>query len=139
VRRLIFPLVALVALVGVTVTSAATTTVVMTENYFWNSGTGTRVVRINPGDTVTWENRGQQFHDVTFTDGGSGPVGRNGTWSRTFTVAGSYEYTCTLHEVEGMTGRVEVGLVATPTPTSTPTDGSTQSRLLVPYTSRAGR
>ena len=109
-KPLIPALAAMLALAGLGVSHAATTTVTMTENSFWwNSGSGTRVSRIKVGDTLTWENQGQQFHDVTFQDGGSGPIGRNGTWSRTFNVAGTYEYVCTLHEVEGMTGRVVVG------------------------------
>lgn len=128
----------IVALLLVAPTSAATTTVVMSENYFWSSSSGTRVVRINPGDTVTWENHGQQFHDVTFTGGGSGPVARNGTWSKTFPIAGSFEYLCALHEVEGMTGRVEVGAVGRPTPTPTATPGALL-RLLLPYASRPAR
>ena len=128
---------ALLALWVAVPTSAATTTVTMAENYFWwNSGNGTRVSRINVGDALTWENHGQQTHDVTFADGNSsGLVARNGTWSRTFPAAGIYEYVCTLHEAEGMTGRVVVGDVATPTPTPT----TQLIRLLIPYTPRLAR
>jgi plastocyanin len=121
--------------VAATSTSAATTTVIARENFFvGNGGLGTRVVTINVGDTVTWDNRGNQFHDVTFDDARSGTMAPGQTWSRTFSTAGSFSYICTLHEVEDMTGRVEVIGTATPTPTV-----SHLSRLLIPFSPRAAR
>ncbi|MFN2563480.1 MAG: plastocyanin/azurin family copper-binding protein [Gemmatimonadaceae bacterium] len=67
-------------------------------------------VTIAPGGTVTWQFSGAR-HNVTFQ--GTAPTGGNvpdqepGTSaSRTFTAAGTYNYSCTRHS--GMTGRVTV-------------------------------
>lgn len=126
-RLLLAALGAFLAL-GVHLGSAATTTVVMGDNFFFNAGSGTRVVTVNVGDTVTWENRGEQYHDVTADSQGwgSGTLAQGEKWSRTFTAPGSYAYTCRLHEVEEMTGRV---VVVGPTP-------SGRVQLLLPYSAR---
>lgn len=67
-------------------------------------------VTIAPGGTVTWQITGAT-HNITFTDiappGGSIPNTPPGnSVSRTFPVADSYDYECTLHP--GMKGRVVV-------------------------------
>jgi plastocyanin len=127
VRAVLAALAGLIAF-GVHLGAAATTTVVMSENFFWNSASGTRVVTINVGDTITWENRGEQYHDVTFDTQpwSSGTVPAGGSWSRTFTASGTFTYTCRLHEAEDMTGRVEV-VGAAPTPVAS---------VFLPYTTR---
>jgi plastocyanin len=109
VRALLAALAAVVAL-GAQLGAAATTTVVMNENFFYNAASGTRIITVNLGDTVTWENRGEQYHDVTFDTQpwASGSVPAGGSWSRTFTIPGTFTYTCRLHEAEDMTGRVVV-------------------------------
>jgi plastocyanin len=64
---------------------------------------------IQVGDTVTWTNRGG-FHDVV-SDGNfsSGtPSSSAWTFSHTFNTAGTYDYYCTPHQTQGMTGKVIV-------------------------------
>jgi plastocyanin len=57
--------------------------------------------------TVTWQwNSGTTLHNVTFPDVPKSADMNTGTYSRTFSVAGTYNYACTLHE--GMTGVVTV-------------------------------
>jgi plastocyanin len=67
-------------------------------------------VVIAVGDTVTWTNAGG-FHNVvaydgSFTSGGASAA--SWVYSRTFTTTGVYEYYCTPHESEGMTGTITV-------------------------------
>ncbi len=70
-------------------------------------------VRIDPGDSVTWTNRGEVLHTVTSRRGApqgfnSGLVDSGQTFSRAFTRAGTYDYVCTLHPGL-MAGVVQVG------------------------------
>ena len=58
------------------------------------------------GDTVTWGWGGQADHDVRFSDGVSSDVQKVGGFERTFLMAGTYNYICSLHI--GMTGTVVV-------------------------------
>ena len=59
-------------------------------------------VRIDPGDSVTWTNRGDVLHTVTSRRGApegfdSGNVDSGQTFTRAFAKAGTYDYVCTLH------------------------------------------
>ena len=70
-------------------------------------------VRIEPGDSVTWTNRGQVLHTVTTSRGApqrfdSGFVDSGQTFTRVFAMAGTYDYVCTLHPGQ-MAGVVQVG------------------------------
>ncbi len=60
------------------------------------------------GTTVTWSwSSGGVSHNVTFDDGvTSSPTQGSGSHSRTFGVAGTFGYRCTLHA--GMNGAVTV-------------------------------
>lgn len=49
---------------------------------------------------------GSATHNVTFNDGPASANQSGGTFERTFTLAGSYPYQCTLHS--GMTGTITV-------------------------------
>ncbi|MEM7802596.1 MAG: plastocyanin/azurin family copper-binding protein [Chloroflexota bacterium] len=84
------------------------------------------VLTIAVGDTVNWTNV-QGFHDVTQTSGpeffSSGDAGFNWEYSHTFTLPGTYEYTCTIHF--GMDGTVIVEEAAQPTDTPAPTATAT--------------
>lgn len=66
---------------------------------------------INVGDTVTWINADNGFHNVVADDGSftSGPPS-NDSWqySHTFTTGGSYGYHCEVHVGQGMTGTITV-------------------------------
>jgi pseudoazurin len=78
-----------------------------------------RMLFINPGDTVTWINRGDEEHDIiTFPDGY--PEGTNAfqsplfehageRWSHLFVKQGTYEYHCLPHLPMGMRGMIIVG------------------------------
>jgi plastocyanin len=75
-----------------------------------------RVVVINVGDTVTWQNAsGGMTHTVTSDDGGatfdSGSLGAGATFSHQFANAGVFPYSCTVstHAAQGMRGIVIVG------------------------------
>lgn len=59
------------------------------------------------GATITWTWRGGNGHNVTFEDAqGSSATQTTGTHSRTFPVAGSFRYRCTIHSSDFSTGMV---------------------------------
>ena len=58
------------------------------------------------GTTVTWSFTGAATHNVTFGDGNNSGDKASGTFSRTFSTAGTFNYSCTLHS--GMSGSVKV-------------------------------
>lgn len=62
-------------------------------------------VEIRPGTTVTWVWQ-DVAHDLVFGDGTTVAPRDGGTWQRTFTEPGNYDYRCTLHGP--MRGRVTV-------------------------------
>ncbi|MFF5138396.1 plastocyanin/azurin family copper-binding protein [Streptomyces sp. NPDC013157] len=74
-----------------------------------------RSLTITAGDTVTWVNQDQAPHDVKTTSGPasvhSPMLNKGGTWSYTFTTAGTYGYVCTVHP--GMTAQLMVQAAAT--------------------------
>ncbi|MFZ3572826.1 cupredoxin domain-containing protein [Streptomyces sp. BH097] len=86
---------------------------------------GPRTLTIPVGDSVTWVNQDTAPHDVKTTSGPasihSPMLDKGGTWSHTFTKAGSYGYVCTVHP--GMTGGIVVKAAATtraPAPSTPP-------------------
>ncbi|MFF7986272.1 plastocyanin/azurin family copper-binding protein [Streptomyces sp. NPDC007901] len=82
-----------------------------------------RSLTITAGDTVTWTNEDQAPHDVKTTSGPesihSPLLNKGGTWSHTFTTAGTYSYVCTVHP--GMAAQLVVQPAAAPAPTTQPT------------------
>jgi len=59
------------------------------------------------GDEVTWTwAQGATDHNVTFGDGTKSATQATGSYSRTFSAAGSFPYQCTIHP--GMNGSVTV-------------------------------
>ncbi len=68
------------------------------------------VVQVPVGTTVTWHfedvDDGESVPHNVVGEGFESPVLAEGSFSHTFTVAGSYPYSCTLHPF--MDGRVEV-------------------------------
>ncbi|WP_425838740.1 cupredoxin domain-containing protein [Streptomyces fractus] len=94
---------------------------VLMSNYKFGPGTLT----IPVGDSVTWVNQDTAPHDVKTTSGPaaihSPMLDKGGTWTYTFTKAGSYGYVCTVHP--GMTGGIVVKAAATtraPAPSTPP-------------------
>ncbi len=83
--------------------SASTHTVVLKDVRF-HPGTLT----INRGDSVTWLWRdGGTEHNVTFHGFHSRTKG-SGSYTVRFTHSGSFSYRCTIHESEGMRGKIVV-------------------------------
>lgn len=56
-------------------------------------------IEIDAGGTVEWTNNDQLAHTVTAADGSfdSGLIQPGGTWRRTFTAPGTYDFSCTPH------------------------------------------
>jgi plastocyanin len=109
-RRLLCP--ALVLTAGLALAApagGASTANVSVGEYFYRAQT----VRIDPGDSVTWTNRGEILHTVTSRSGAperfnSGDLDAGKAFTRAFPKAGTYEYLCTIHP-SLMSGVVQVG------------------------------
>jgi len=66
-----------------------------------------QVVKVKPGDTITWQNRDMVAHNVTAkaVNVSSGTLAPGQSWRYTVR-GGAFDYACTLHPM--MTGRVEL-------------------------------
>ncbi len=110
-RNFMVPLAAILALVGCggddgpsEPSDGGGDATVQVQNNVFNPSTVT--VPIN--GTVTWQwNSGGVAHNVTFSDVASDDQ-TSGSFERTFSTTGSYNYVCTLHEAQGMVGTVNV-------------------------------
>jgi len=92
-----------------------------------DSAFGTSALTVRVGDTVTWNNADDRPHTVTSDDGtfDSGNLDEGGSFSFTFTDAGTYRYICAYHPemvativVEAAAGAAEPTI--TPTPVTAP-------------------
>ena len=67
---------------------------------------------VSEGSTVTWNWTGANAHNVTWVTGSPAASATQsaGTYQRTFTTAGTYEYYCTIHgtPTAGMRGTITV-------------------------------
>jgi plastocyanin len=63
-------------------------------------------ITVAVGDTVTWRFEGGNAHNVTFDEGESSELMKEGTFERTFDEPGELDYVCTVHP--GMEGTVVV-------------------------------
>jgi plastocyanin len=87
---------------GGTTAPTSTNAVSISDNQFTPSA-----ILVSVGTTVTWTwATGASTHNVTFADGTVSGDHSSGTFARTFTTAGTFNYLCTLHA--GMTGSVTV-------------------------------
>jgi plastocyanin len=92
------------------VSNAASQAVDVIDNRF-----NPQEIRVDPGDTVIWTNRGQNQHDIRADDGDSfrsGLMGTTDQFRHRFTEEGFYYYHCNLHgsrKKVGMWGLVVVG------------------------------
>jgi len=85
-----------------TPTPQATDKVTVADNQFTPPD-----IQVSPGTTVTWTwAQGASDHNVSFSDGATSGNKSSGTFTRTFSSAGTFPYSCTLHP--GMTGTVTV-------------------------------
>ncbi len=64
-------------------------------------------LKIRRGDSVTWVWRDEVEHNVTFR-GFHSRTQEHGTYTVRFNRAGTYNYHCTIHVLEGMRGRIVV-------------------------------
>ncbi len=104
-----------------------TVTVAALDNVFGEEDP--HVVRIDPGGTVSWENKGRNDHNIIPVGAGSYGVGETefrpgATYEATFDEAGAFQYYCSLHgnQSDGMVGTVLVGDVEAPPPPPPPPD-----------------
>ena len=108
-------------------TVSAANTMVPVGNFFFCSSasqSSTCTTTVNVGDTVTWDFSGATAtHTTTSASGGwdSGNVSPGGTFQRTFTAAGSFNYVCNIHPML-MMGTI---VVQAPPATSTPVPSGT--------------
>ena len=65
-------------------------------------------ITVTPGTTVTWNNNDNMTHTVTADDNSfnSGNIGTGASFAKTFSVAGTFTYHCSIHP--SMTGKVVV-------------------------------
>jgi plastocyanin len=66
-----------------------------------------KVIEIAPGDTVTWDFKGNAQHNAKGEGGIDSGNMKEGSYEKQFNSAGTYSYVCTIHP--GMTGKVKVG------------------------------
>ena len=78
-------------------------------------------VTVNPGDTVTWINSGEEDHDAVGSGFSTGTVSPGGSGAATFSSAGSFAYVCSFHP--DMKGTVVVNDTSAGGPTTE--DGTT--------------
>jgi plastocyanin len=82
---------------------AAGSHTVTLKNFRYHPGT----LSINRGDTVTWLWRDHEEHNVTF-HGVHSRTKTSGSYALRFTHSGTFAYRCTIHESEGMRGKIVV-------------------------------
>ena len=90
-------LMALVVVVWPAAEASAAAHQITIRNYAYGSG----LMSISQGDTVTWTNQDSVSHDVVVTNGPvkfrSPMLTKGKSWSYTFSKAGAYSYTCSVH------------------------------------------
>lgn len=92
---------------------AASNDITIGNDWFSPSST---TVPVNTTVTWTWNTCGDTgygttgctSHNVTFDDGTVSPTQDNGTFSRTFATAGTYQYHCSIHGAALMSGTIIV-------------------------------
>jgi plastocyanin len=69
-----------------------------------------REIEVPAGTTVTWINKGRDWHSVASNDAGfeSGKIEPGGRYAFRFETTGVYRYFCRHHALAGMTGQVTV-------------------------------
>ena len=83
-------------------------------------------INVTAGDSVAWRNDDAEVPHTVTSDAGSfesGTLHSGGTFSWTFTDAGTYRYHCAIHP--GMTGTVVVAGAVSPTVPASPTTPAT--------------
>lgn len=117
-RILVLSLAAALSLLGFPeVSRAASQSVAVIDNRF-----EPQEVRINPGDTVIWSNRGANTHDIRADNGDfrSGIIHQGETFRHTFREEGYYYYHCNLHGGKRKVGMWGLVIVGNPDPATDP-------------------
>ena len=83
-------------------TTSTSNAISVNDDFFAPASTAVAV-----GTTVTWTFMGAVPHNVTFDDGVRSADQVDGTFSRTFSTAGTFHYHCTIHGL-AMSGTVTV-------------------------------
>jgi len=81
----------------------------LNEVFIQNSAFNPSTVTVAANTEITWTNNDGMTHTVTSDSGNelnSGNIPANGSWSHTFTVAGTYPYHCTIHPAMKATVKV---------------------------------
>jgi plastocyanin len=93
---------------------AATATIAAGDNVVWLAMEDDRFnpksLTIEAGQTVTWINKGADWHSVAAFDGSFevDQVGSGETFSHTFATPGIYKFICKHHARQGMIGEIVV-------------------------------
>lgn len=82
---------------------AASTHTVILKSLRFRPGT----LGINRGDSVRWMWKDSEEHNITF-HGAHSRTMTHGSYTLRFTRAGTFSYRCTIHESEGMRGKIVV-------------------------------
>lgn len=83
------------------------------EVYIENMAFNPSTITVAANTTISWTNKDGVSHTVTSATGlfNSGTIANNGVYSHTFTTAGTYSYSCTIHP--DMVGSVVVNATQT--------------------------
>ena len=86
-------------------TNATALTIMMVDDRF-----DPREATVQTGATVTWINKGKNWHSIASFDGSfeSGKIQPGDVFSHQFTQSGTYQYICKHHGMQGMLGAVIV-------------------------------
>jgi plastocyanin len=112
-------------------TTSVTVTIPENAMNLGDQAFGQNPLTVNQGTTVTWVNNDSVPHTATSTDGiwDSNTIPPGGSFSYTFSTAGSFLYFCEIHP--NMRGRIVVP-GAQPSPTPTPTTSPSPTPTVSP-------
>jgi plastocyanin len=107
--RLSVSIVMIITFVSILYSCTKTPDLELNEVFIQNSAFNPSTITVVASTTITWTNNDVISHTVTSDTGNelnSGNIPSNGTWSHTFTTAGTYPYHCTIHPAMKATVKV---------------------------------
>jgi plastocyanin len=108
-RRLVVGIAFLIAVISILNSCTKASDPGLNEVFIQNSAFSPSMITVVANTTITWMNKDGMTHTVTSDLGNelnSGNILANKTFTHTFTVAGTYQYHCTIHP--GMKATVKV-------------------------------
>ena len=99
-------LLAIIIMAALTVSFAGVATAVTAQVLIKDFNFQPESITIQKGDTITWTHPGTASHTVKFADSESQVLKNGGTYSKTFSQAGTFDYSCGIHPY--MKGKVVV-------------------------------